>query len=780
MAIAADWHDLPEQRWAGPAIWTNRLQDWVVADGVLRCEPAEPAPCRTAHLLTHALEDRAGPFRLEAVVTLAPGSPSSGWAGFLIGAGAGRLDHRGAALVHHTPGQGGGLLAVVETSGEGGLAFRDMTGDGFPLLPGQETVARALMRLDYHRMMVNLEGVPRPAGGYDLRLSVWAQHAGDLLGAVELPNVPAERLLGNVALAAHPGQGARHRFEGFKAGGTRLAAHPERAFGPIAGTLYSLSGNTLKLGAQFMSMGSATRRGGKERARPRSAARLEARPLGIEDAAAWQPVDGPHVIAPPDYYVLFRSDEWDGSRDWETRVVHEDGRGDMHTYRTVVRRDPVDRPVVSVAGFTGMGAMGHVASEPNPKPEPGEAPMGKWTPANVWLPFEDAVRTIDETQRVDLLCFMGDQIYESKPTRRDSGRMPFEDYLYKWLLWHWSFRDLTDHLPAVVQPDDHDVYHGNLWGWGGRLCPDDQNWSGGYICSPYFVNLVHRTQTAHLPDPYDPALARNGITNYYCGFVYGGVGFAVLEDRKFKTPPRVEDPEQQRLLGEKQLQFLHEWGEDWSGQHVKTVVSQTVYAAMHTGSDGALARDPDSNGFPKVGRDRAVRRFRRCNAFVLCGDQHLGTFARLGVEGPSDGVYQFCVPALGNIFWRWFYPAAPGGGRRPGEPEYLGEFIDPWGNPFRMIAVANPEGAALHARAGSIRRRHVVTSAEAAAGVGDSVRTCLGDGYGIVRFDKQARTVTVECWPHNAEPASGDSMFSGWPVTLAFDELGGPRRQEGR
>jgi len=775
MTPAADWSDVPAQRWAGPAIWTNRLQDWVVADGALRCEPAEPLPCRTAHLLTYDLQDAPGPFRVEVILTLAAGSPLAGWAGFLVGAGEGRLDHRGAALVHHTPGKGGGLLAVVETSGDGRLAFRDMTQDGFPLLPDQTTVARQPIRLDYHRMMVNLEGVPRADGRYDVRLSVWAEHAGDLLGAVELCGVPAERLRGNVALAAHPVQGARHQFEDLRVGGDRLAHHPERAFGPVAGTLYSVSGGTLKLGAQFMSVGSASRTGGRKTRRPRPAARLEIRPSGGPDDAPWSLVDGPHVIAPPDYYVLFRAEDWDATRDWETRVVYEDGRSDPRAYRTVVRHDPLEQPVVSVAGFTGMGVMGHVASQNNPEPEPGQVAMGKWTPANVWMPFEAAVRAIDTQQNVDLLCFTGDQIYQSKPTATDPGRMPFEDYLYKWLLWHWSFRDLTNHTPAIVQPDDHDVYHGNLWGWGGRLCPNDYNGSGGYICSPGFVNVVHRTQTGHLPDPYDPALARNGITNYYTGFTYGGIGFAVLEDRKFKTPPSIEDPLEQVLLGERQLEFLEAWGEDWAGQRFKTVVSQSVYAAMHTDSDGTLARDPDSNGFPKVGRDRALRLFRRCSALVLCGDQHLGTFARLGVEAPSDAVYQFCVPAIGNIFWRWFYPATPGAGRAPGEPDYLGEFVGAWGNPFRMVAVANPERKTIFADAGSIRRRHAVTEAEAERGLGDSKRTCLGDGYGIVRFNKPERTVTVECWPHNAKPEEGDGMFAGWPVTLAFDDLDGRR-----
>jgi alkaline phosphatase D len=349
--------------------------------------------------------------------------------------------------------------------------------------------------------------------------------------------------------------------------------------------------------------------------------------------------------------------------------------------------------------------------------------------------------------------------------------MPVNDYLYKWLLWNWSFRELTSRMPAICQADDHDVYHGNLWGWSGRLNLTGNNRDGGYLCSPSFVNVVHRTMTCHSPDAFDAGPADTGITNYYTNFTWGGAGFAVLEDRKFKTPPDVKDPARQEQLGPRQMQMLKAWGEDWTGQYFKVVISQTIYAAMHVDSTGRLAMDPDTNGFPKIRRDESVRMFQRCGAFILCGDQHLGTFARLGVDKPSDAVYQFCVPAMGNIFWRWFYPAEPGTDRRPGQPDYTGEFTDAFGNLFRMIAVANPERRELLGQ--KLRQRYLLPQEEAAGGLGDTRRTCMGDGYGVVRFDKNTRTITVECWPYNADPAAGGKPFPGWPITLPFDELDG-------
>ena len=70
----------------------------------------------------------------------------------------------------------------------------------------------------------------------------------------------------------------------------------------------------------------------------------------------------------------------------------------------------------------------------------------------------------------DLLFFAGDQIYEGNPTRvvRQPADESLLDYLYKWYLWCWTYRDLTRDRPTVTIPDDHDVHQGNVWGAGGK------------------------------------------------------------------------------------------------------------------------------------------------------------------------------------------------------------------------------------------------------------------------------------------------------------------------
>ena len=147
----------------------------------------------------------------------------------------------------------------------------------------------------------------------------------------------------------------------------------------------------------------------------------------------WQSAGPPQAASPPDYYVLFRVADWDVSRNWWARVSFQDSDGRKSYYDTFIRRDPADKPVLTVAGFTGMGVMGRTAYAWAAPPKEGEVLVGRWTPANVWMPFADAVSAVQK-QGVDLLFFTGDQVYESKPSPKTWQRRPTDDYLYKWLL----------------------------------------------------------------------------------------------------------------------------------------------------------------------------------------------------------------------------------------------------------------------------------------------------------------------------------------------------------
>ena len=90
--------------------------------------------------------------------------------------------------------------------------------------------------------------------------------------------------------------------------------------------------------------------------------------------------------------------------------------------------------------------------------------------------------------------------------------------------------------PAITIPDDHDMYQGNIWGER-RPQGRGQRQFGRIYHAARLGQHGQRTQTSHLPDPYDPTPVQQGIGVYYCDLVYGRVSFAVLEDRKFKSGP---------------------------------------------------------------------------------------------------------------------------------------------------------------------------------------------------------------------------------------------------
>jgi hypothetical protein len=284
--------------------------------------------------------------------------------------------------------------------------------------------------------------------------------------------------------------------------------------------------------------------------------------------------------------------------------------------------------------------------------------------------------------------------------------------------------------------------------------------------------MVERAQTSHLPDPYDPTPIERGIGVYYTSLTVGRVSFAIIEDRKFKSGPQglvpqmgprpdhVTDPNYNpksldvpgaKLLGERQFKFLRAWGADWRDCDMKCVLSQTVFcgsAHLHGKRNYRLLADLDSNGWPKTGRDKALREIRKAFAFMIGGDQHLGTFVHHGIDHWNDAGYSFCVPSIANLYLRWWAPLEPGKNRRPGMPEYLGEFLDGLGNKITMLAVANPTPEENHDKL-----------------------TTRAAGFGVIKFDKKTREITAECWPRNVSIGSPDAkQYPGWPRTVKQED----------
>jgi len=739
-----------------------------------RLESIAALPMRTAHLLTARVGPAAGTLRVEVRLGIVGGldaaaPPADGGVGLLIGSGAG-LDYRSAALIHHSWGRGGGLFAGVDQAGH--LFVRDFeTEDGW-LVRGSEGAGRVDLRGD---VKLSVTATPGEEPGAVTLTLVASDRAGGS-ARLRIDGVPEARLTGNIAFVAdvRAESSAPVWFDDFVASGERLLPHPERSLGPVVGIQHTLNRGTLKLTAQLVPLGPAD---------PHQVT-LEAWAGG-----EWNSIATASIVE-PGFTATFRVEDWDDSADARVRVVLPG----MPTFEGRVPRDPADETEIVVAAFTGNHNVA--------KPVPGRwsGVDGGWFPWDwgVWFPHSDIVRHV-AAHEPDFLFFSGDQVYEGASPTAPDRQHPYLDYLYRWYLWHWAFGDLTRRLPSVSIPDDHDVYHGNVWGAGGIPTPPGLTGSaaqdaGGYRMPAEFVRMVERTQTSHLPDPPDPTPVAQDIGVYFTHILYGGVSFAVLEDRKFKSAPgpllpearivngwaqnetfdarRQSDSEAAVLLGKRQLAFLDDWAEDWSdGTWMKVVLSQTLFANLATlpasessdanvptlrivepgeypGGDRVVA-DMDSNGWPQTGRDRALRAMRRGFAVHLAGDQHLGSTLQYGIDTWEDAAFALCVPSIANFFPRRWFPPEPGAGRAPGDPRYSGRFEDGFGNRVTVHAVSNPvrtgrEPAALHD---------------------------LAPGYGIARFGRDDRRIRLEAWPRWADPAADGTPYAGWPVE--FEQLDG-------
>lgn len=287
--------------------------------------------------------------------------------------------------------------------------------------------------------------------------------------------------------------------------------------------------------------------------------------------------------------TTFRIEDWDDTRSTRYRLRH----GEAASFEGLVRANPCDKDEIVLAALSC-----------NSNKDRGLRP--------------EYTRNINH-QNPDIIFFAGDQSYDHK------------EHTAAWLKFGLAFREIFRERPCITIVDDHDIGQGNLWGEGGKKSKTPAGHDGGYFYHPEYVKMVERQQCAHLPDPYDPTPIQQGIGVYYTNLIYGGIDFAILEDRKFKTgpegrhpmkgprPDHILDPNYDpavidlpglELLGERQEKFLAEWAQQQDGVEMKAVLSQTGFAGgahLHGSRDNRLHADLDSNGWPQSARNRALR-----------------------------------------------------------------------------------------------------------------------------------------------------------------------------
>ena len=723
------FNNIPDRIWVGEDFWTVPLEGWRVRDGRVVCVSDNQQA--TLSNLTHVLEEGNLAFNVRFDMGLQERGENDGSSGVIIGSEA--LEEKDVRAAVYF---GQGIQLGVNTEGYAYL---------------KQQTKQLPSGFDFNKFTIVVNG-SRSSYGYKLEMNV-VDETGKVV--VELSTCPESSVTGiiqfvnNFRTMQSANNGPKFWFDNIHFEGPGFSREERNRFGPVFWTMYTLNRNTLKLTAMLP---------------PISDSENQEAQFQVKHGKEWRTLGTGRMDADA-RTVMWKLENWNPDIEHEYRVLFDyvNSLGDIHVadYGGTIRRDPVDKPLR----------------------------FGLLT-CQFWraFPYSPLVRNL-ELSSPDILYFSGDQIYE--PNGGYSHvRWPEDkailNYLGKYYMFGWAFGELMRNIPTIVTPDDHDVYHGNLWGEGGMPVENqhlikkgheiDTGSMTGFIQTARWLNMMHRTQVAHLPDPYDATPIEQGISVWYTSLNYGRVSFAIVSDRYFKSAPeRVsrwrEDPSLidmpgLQLLGERQEMFLEKWVRDWNNVGMKAVLSQTPFAALatHHGGNYSISYrgrgDIDSGGWPTSARDRAIRIMRKGYAFHANGDQHLASIVQYGIDNYRDAGYGFCPPAISKGFPRWFHPDdldIPIRNRPAHGLPNTGEYRDPLGNLNYIYAVGNPPE-----KFSRVANRYKNKQYNAS-------------GYGMVIFDNDVRTITMECWRFIADvsnPKPGD-QFPGWPHTISqFDNYG--------
>ena len=737
--------------WPGKDFWANPAEDWHTAKG--RLENNFSGGNRNVVLLSAEVSAEKGTFNARFLLDqISFELFGDGFVGIQAGLRAPSGDYREAAVL------GTGFSAGIDFTGRAFIGKTKATGEPLPL--------------PLRGIVLELKGEPAEGDLYDLALLV-QDATGKILRTVST-RAHSTWLPGLVAMTAstqpapatdlaaprpaqlpplsqkREGEG-RFGFSKLEISGSKFKLLPERSFGPILWTTYTLDNDgTLCLLAQAAPFARAER--------------LEAELL----LPGRSPVSA--VLDPTSRTARFRVLRMDPSKEtpFEVKLA-----GD--SYKGLVRPAPAGRPL-KIASLSCNDSTG--------------------------FPHLDLVENI-RAQAPDFITFHGDQIYEGIGgyglvyDHRPSDRALLS-YLRKYAMHGWTWREILRDTPSVTLPDDHDVFHGNLWGAGGNPSDISRGYgnssqdSGGYKMSVEFVNAVHRTQTGNLPDPADPSPCRSGMSVYFTRHAWGPLDFVILADRQFKSAPKAllpaaeiengwpqakdwdprtaADVADADLLGIRQETYLARWAKTPAKDaKFRIALSQSPFCAPQTlpvdmksdagvpdlkvlrpgeyAPDDEPKPDFDTNGWPGAARLRTLKMLAEAKAVHITGDQHLGSTGQYGLESWGDGSFWISSPATANVWPRRWMPASEGKNRRPGAPKWTGDFEDAFGNKISIHAVANPQD--IDREPARLFDRAV--------------------GYTLTTWDPASGKVRLENWPYWAspsKPAPDNQPYPGWPVVI--------------
>lgn len=739
--------------WIGAEYMTNPLMNWRLNNG--RIENTHGGWVNEVHALTHQLKTGNGQIKMSVRLgRLSPQNQSAeiAFAGFKVGA-MGHRNHYLSNVLHDLQ---NGFATVLKKDAPIAIGI---TSDG-KLRVGSEfsDPQVTLTDLEDLQLEVQINYVEIKA-----KVLLIVKNSKKKIASLET-EIERPLLHGNIALASHglnppPTKNRENHevdhprfwFSDWKASGSKFLVSKEHTVGPILWSQYTLHKRTLKMMAFFVPIGETENQQAE---------------LQVKSASGWKTV-AQDRLEPLSSSVLFRVPNWEDEKDHEYRIVYNWGSpkgAAVAEWSGVVRKDPKDKDTIVLAGLSCSNSD--------------------------LFPNRFLVDNLLK-QDPDLVYFSGDQIYEANGgygvvkarTQEDVPRAAL-NYLGKFHLSILGFRDLLKDRPAVMTPDDHDLYSDDLWGKGGMLMGEERCF-GGYEMHADWVNMVEYTQMGNRPDPYDPTSIAQGMKSYTTDLNVGGVSFALINDRKFKSAPGDVIDEMEplfakrgernlilmdaihekdfdtktlnrsdlSLLGEMQLGFLSDWAKNGAG--LKAVLHQSPFCQPHH----LMVADMDSNGWPQSGRARALAAIRDANAVMIAGDLHFATLVQQGIDDWGDAGWTFTLPSVSTNTHRAWRPDQVGKNRSAEMPEYTGQFLDGWGNKITMWAATNPGEFTTeddYEGDGKLTLKYLRDSAQ---------------GYGIVKFNKADNTITFESWPvyGDFDLKNNRKQHNGFPKTISMN-----------
>ncbi len=454
------------------------MEEWKVEDGKLYC--TGETPDAKVALLTHVITNELGDYQVSAKINLVDRGAEPGAAGLLIGM-KDKEDSSAKAACYF----GEGIRAGVSLKGF--VFLNDEKAD----LPKDFDFSEFSIKASGNTTKLKLE-VTDKNGVKSKQLVCDGEGIEGLVAVVNNLTFDDNEAPGN----------SKFCFDDLKITGSKIEEEPENAFGPILWTMYTLNRNTVKLMALMPPLGSEDNQAVK---------------LQLKKGEKWETVATGN-IEPDSRTAVFRLANWDDTHAVDYCVEYDetekDGTEIHHYYTGTIRRDPVDRPL-KLGALTCQFHFG--------------------------FPYTPIVQNLKKLNP-DMLYFSGDQIYEGNGgygIKREPADVAILNYLGKYYMFGWAFGDLMRDRPTICTPDDHDVFHGNLWGEGGIAKPEGAGSSDtrGFMEPVQMVNVVNRTQCGQLPDPYDPAPIEQGMRVWYTELTYGRISFAIVSDRVFKSGP---------------------------------------------------------------------------------------------------------------------------------------------------------------------------------------------------------------------------------------------------